>query len=75
MEVYGISTRECLLLIHICILLQAKLLSKELDLVRTAQEQNSEEFEQVENNHRALEKKLKEKDWELQDMKAMKDAK
>lgn len=54
--------------------MQAKLLAKELDLVKTAQQKNSEEFEQVENNHRSLEKKLKEKDWELQDMKAMKDA-
>lgn len=54
--------------------LKAKLLSKELDLVRAAQEKNSEEFEQVENNHRALEKKLKEKDWELQDLGAMKNA-
>ncbi|XP_060556177.1 coiled-coil domain-containing protein 57-like [Ruditapes philippinarum] len=54
--------------------LKAKLLSKELDLVRSAQEKNSQEFEHVENNHRALEKKLKEKDWELQDMRAMKDA-
>ena len=43
--------------------------------MRTAQERNSEEFEHVESNHRALEKKLKEKDWELQDLKAMKDAK
>ncbi|XP_053383312.1 coiled-coil domain-containing protein 57-like [Mercenaria mercenaria] len=54
--------------------LKAKLLSKELDLVRSAQEKNSQEFEHVENNHRALEKKLKEKDWELQDLRAMKDA-
>ncbi|KAL4239435.1 Coiled-coil domain-containing protein 57 [Mactra antiquata] len=54
--------------------LKAKLLGKELDLVRSAQEKNSQEFEHVENNHRALEKKLKEKDWELQDMKAMKEA-
>lgn len=54
---------------------QAKLLGKELDLVKAAQQKNSEEFEQVENNHRVLEKKLKEKDWELQDMRAMKDAK
>ena len=43
--------------------------------MRSAQEKNSQEFEHVENNHRALEKKLKEKDWELQDMRAMKDAK
>ena len=54
---------------------QAKLLGKELGLIKTAQQKNSEEFEQVENNHRALEKKLKEKDWEIQDTKAMKDAK
>lgn len=54
--------------------LKAKLLSKELDLVRSAQAKTSHEFESVENSQRALEKKLKEKDWELQDMKAMKDA-
>ena len=50
------------------------MLGKELELVRTAQEKNSQEFEKVEVNHRVLEKKLKGKNWELEDLKGMKDA-
>ncbi|KAL3877357.1 hypothetical protein ACJMK2_035079 [Sinanodonta woodiana] len=54
--------------------LKAKLLGKELNLVKTAHEKNHQEFEQVETNQRTLEKLLKEKEWELADLKAMKDA-
>lgn len=54
--------------------LKAKLLGKELEMVKEAQERNTLEYTQVEMNHRQLEKALKEKDWQLADMSAMKDA-
>ncbi|KAL5018722.1 hypothetical protein ScPMuIL_004444 [Solemya velum] len=54
--------------------LKAKLLSKELDIIKMTQEKNAMEFQEVEVGHRELEKKLKEKDWEIEDTRAMKKA-
>ncbi|KAK3090504.1 hypothetical protein FSP39_012356 [Pinctada imbricata] len=55
--------------------LKAKLLAKELEIMKTSQQKNSEEFSSVEQGYRQLEKKVKEKEWELADLTAMKDAK
>ncbi|XP_033742493.1 coiled-coil domain-containing protein 57-like isoform X2 [Pecten maximus] len=54
--------------------LKAKLLGKEMEMMKDAQERNAQEYTEVERNHRQLEKALKEKDWELADLSAMKDA-
>lgn len=54
--------------------LKAKLLAKELEIMRTSQAKESEQFNMVESSHRDLEKKLKEKEWELADVTSMKDA-
>eukprot|EP00105_Crassostrea_gigas_P017732 XP_011435624.1 PREDICTED: coiled-coil domain-containing protein 57 [Crassostrea gigas] len=54
--------------------LKAKLLAKELEIMRTSQAKESEQYNMVESSHRDLEKKLKEKEWELADVTSMKDA-
>ncbi|XP_062605506.1 coiled-coil domain-containing protein 57-like [Saccostrea cucullata] len=54
--------------------LKAKLLAKELEIVKTSQVKESEQLSDVEHSHRELEKKLKEKEWELADTTSMKDA-
>ncbi|XP_052689655.1 coiled-coil domain-containing protein 57-like [Crassostrea angulata] len=54
--------------------LKAKLLAKELEIMRTSQTKESEQYNMVESSHRDLEKKLKEKEWELADVTSMKDA-
>lgn len=54
--------------------LKAKLLAKELEIMRTSQAKESEQFNMMESSHRDLEKKLKEKEWELADVTSMKDA-
>ena len=54
---------------------QVKLLTKELELVRGSQQSTAVEFEQVEGAQRQLEKQLKQKQWQLDDVKAMADAK
>ena len=51
--------------------MQVKLLSKELDILKAAQEQNSEQFVRFDSSQRGLEKQLKQKEWELEDVKAM----
>ncbi|XP_064617501.1 coiled-coil domain-containing protein 57-like [Liolophura sinensis] len=53
---------------------QAKLLAKELEMFKAAQNKTSQEFQQVETNHKELEKSLRKKDWELADLKSVKDA-
>lgn len=50
------------------------MLLKELELVKAAQESQGHEFEQVESVQRDLEKHLQQKDWELEDVKAMSSA-
>ena len=42
--------------------------------MKGTQEKTAEQFHTVDENHRELEKKLKEKDWELADTRGMKDA-
>ncbi|KAH3712621.1 hypothetical protein DPMN_072373 [Dreissena polymorpha] len=54
--------------------LKAKLLGKELELSKVAQQKKSQEFSQAENHQRNLEKKVKETEWEIQDMRALKDS-
>ncbi|XP_064640433.1 coiled-coil domain-containing protein 57-like isoform X2 [Lineus longissimus] len=54
--------------------LKVKLLQKELEMTQCHQVKTKEEYTNIEGNHRDLEKKLKEKDWELEDTKAMKEA-
>lgn len=75
---------KCLLIIKFnCMLIycnllllqfQAKLLAKELEIMKTAQAKECEQFNEVESSYRELEKKLKEKEWELTDVTSMKDA-
>ncbi|CAC5378969.1 unnamed protein product [Mytilus coruscus] len=55
--------------------LKAKLLAKELEIMKSMQKKNSDEYKQVETNNLQLDKVLKEKDWELTDCKAMYTAK
>lgn len=54
--------------------LQVRLLEKELELARAARETSGEEVKQVEDAQRDLEKRLKRKEWELEETKALKDA-
>ncbi|XP_077980528.1 coiled-coil domain-containing protein 57-like [Glandiceps talaboti] len=54
--------------------MKAKLLAKELEVVQSASKTTSTDLKQADNTTRQLEKKLKEKEWELNDTKAMKDA-
>ena len=43
--------------------------------MKASQEKNNNELSSVEQSHRQLERAIKEKDWELADVTAMKDAK
>ena len=54
--------------------LQVKLLSKELELVRTVNERSSCQLGDADSNVRDLQKQLKQKEWELHDQAGMKDA-
>ncbi|XP_041363903.1 coiled-coil domain-containing protein 57-like [Gigantopelta aegis] len=54
--------------------LKAKLLAKELEMMKSAQQKHSKEYNKVEHSQRALEKLVKEKEWELADTTSMKDA-
>ncbi|XP_013420877.1 coiled-coil domain-containing protein 57 [Lingula anatina] len=54
--------------------LKIKLLTKEVEMLSEAGEKTEKEFHHVDQNHRTLEKKFKEKEWEFNDMQAMKDA-
>ncbi|XP_070579694.1 coiled-coil domain-containing protein 57-like [Ptychodera flava] len=54
--------------------MKAKLLAKELEVVKAAGELTSTDLKHADCTTRELEKKLKEKEWELTDTKAMKDA-
>ena len=55
-------------------LFQSKLLEKELEMATKSLRATGEDFSQVEENHRQLEKQLSDKSWELKDVTAMKDA-
>lgn len=48
-----------------------KTLNKEIELLKAARESSGREFEQVEMTQKELEKQLRQKDWELEDVKAM----
>ncbi|XP_070550883.1 coiled-coil domain-containing protein 57-like [Ptychodera flava] len=58
----------------LCYEMKAKLLVKELEVVKAAGELTSTDLKHADCTTRELEKKLKEKEWELTDTKAMKDA-
>jgi hypothetical protein len=42
--------------------------------MKTSQAKGSEQLSEVESSHRELEKRLKEREWELADVTSMKDA-
>ena len=48
-----------------------KTLNKEIELLKAARESAGHEFEQAEMTQKELEKELRQKDWELDDVKAM----
>jgi len=50
---------------------QVKTLTKEIELLKVARESTGREFEQVETTQKELEKQLRQRDWELDDLKAM----
>ncbi|GFR91486.1 coiled-coil domain-containing protein 57-like [Elysia marginata] len=54
--------------------LKVKLLEKELELTRSSNQQTLNHAEEVESSQRELEKSIKQKEWELADMKAVKDS-
>jgi len=49
-------------------------MKKEMELVKVARESTGHEFEQAEMAQKDLEKQLRHKDWELEDIKAMSQA-
>ena len=51
--------------------MKVKLLSKELEMLKSTQEQTVQEFATVESCQQQLEKQVKQKQWELEDLKAM----
>lgn len=53
--------------------MKVKLLSKEVELAKVSEQSHRQRFEEMENNARELEKKLKQKEWELADVTTMKD--
>ncbi len=65
---------SCNINIHSSVSLQAKLLSKELELLRDSQQSATAQRDETESSYRSLEKALKTKEWELQDVTAIKDA-
>lgn len=56
------------------LILQAQLLSKELALVRGEEKKQSEQAEEAFHGQRELEKQLKQAQWQVADVTAMKDA-
>ena len=48
-----------------------KTMKKEMELQKAARESTGREFEQAEVTQKDLEKQLRQKDWELEDVKAM----
>jgi len=48
-----------------------KALNKEVELLKAARESTGREFEQAETTQKELEKQLRQRDWELEDVKAM----
>jgi len=46
-------------------------MKKEMELQKAARESTGREFEQAEVTQKDLEKQLRQKDWELEDVKAM----
>ncbi|GFN86852.1 coiled-coil domain-containing protein 57-like [Plakobranchus ocellatus] len=54
--------------------LKAKLLEKELELTRDSNQKTLNHAEEIETTHRDLEKVLKQKEWELADITAIKDS-
>ena len=56
------------------ILLKAKLLSRELQLCQEATDHQGNETKQVNQELNDLKKAVKHKDWEIQDINAVKDA-
>ncbi|XP_078609551.1 coiled-coil domain-containing protein 57-like isoform X2 [Branchiostoma floridae x Branchiostoma japonicum] len=54
--------------------LKVKLLTKELEMVRSASEQQNTELQHTDQNMQQLHKALKQKEWELQDVTSIKNA-
>ncbi|KAJ8319441.1 hypothetical protein KUTeg_004532 [Tegillarca granosa] len=54
--------------------LKAKLLAKELEIMKCTNKKTTTECKYIEDNQKETDKKLKEKEWELADMQAMKNA-
>ncbi|XP_066292208.1 coiled-coil domain-containing protein 57-like [Branchiostoma lanceolatum] len=54
--------------------LKVKLLSKELEMVRSASEKQNTELQHTDQNIQQLQKALKQKEWELQDVTSIKNA-
>ena len=50
-------------------------MTKELELVKATQESASTECNDAQNHQRELEKAVKQKEWEVEDLRAMKEAK
>ena len=50
-------------------------MTKELELLKAARESTGREFEQAETTQKELEKQLRQKDWQLEDVKAISHAK
>lgn len=48
-----------------------KTLTKEIELLKAARESTGRDFEQAETTQKELEKQLRQRDWELDDLKAM----
>lgn len=53
--------------------LQVKLLTKELELAKAAHETNGKEMRNVRSTHQELEKQLKRREWEMEEIKALRD--
>ena len=51
------------------------MLVKEIEMMKAAHESNAREFSQSDSTQRELEKQLKQKEWEFEDLKAMSHAK
>lgn len=53
--------------------LQVKLLTKELELAKAAHETDGKEMRNVRSTHQELEKQLKRREWEMEEIKALRD--
>lgn len=53
---------------------QAKLLDKELEMMKSSRNKQSEQCKESESQTRQLEKAVKERDWAIKDITVMKDA-